>query len=55
MMAEWSKVPLTASGLSLEFLASACEKVASDLGLGNGFTGYSSFLYHLQLASHDLV
>ena len=31
----------------------ACEKVASDLGLGSVFSGYSSFLHHLQLISHN--
>ena len=29
------------------------EKVATDLELGSGFIGYSDFLHHSQLASHD--
>ena len=33
----------------------ACENVTSDLGLGDGFAGYSGFLHQLQLASHDLA
>ena len=34
----------------------ACEQVASDLGLGGGFPGYSGVLHHLQLAiSHKIT
>ena len=31
-----------------------CEKVASDLGLGDAFRRHISFLHHLQLASPNL-
>ena len=41
---EWVRIP-----------ASACEKVASDLGLGSVFAGYSGFLHYLQPASHELA
>ena len=43
------------SQLWVRILAEACEKVASDLGLGNGFAGISGFLHQIQLASHDLA
>ena len=60
-MAVWSEASPPTAKLSLttaawvQISARAYEKVASDLGLGGFFSGYSGFLHHLQLASQDLV
>ena len=58
-MAVWSEAPpLTASCLSpLPGFESrpGHVKVASDLGLGGGFAGYSGFLHYLQPVSHELA
>ena len=59
LMAVWSKaLPLIASCLlitttPLWIPPGACEKVASDLGLGSGF--HQILLHQLQLASHFFV
>ena len=62
LMPVWSTaLPLTANSLSLSLHClglnshRACEKVASDLGLGGISARYSSFLHHIQLASHNLA
>ena len=58
-MAVWSTASPPTAKLSLttawvQISARAYEKVASDSGLGGGFSGYSGFVHHLELASQDL-
>ena len=61
LMAMWSKaLPLTACLLSfttawVRIPAAACEKVASDLGLGGGFPGYFPPPSHLVTPSPNMA